>query len=477
MKSKTPPTAGIQDKRTTVNKALRINLDGERYGSFAEIGAGQEVARHFFNAGKASQTVALTISAYDMTFSDHIYGKESSGRYVCESRLLKMLKHEYQKLEDRLGTARGDQTCFFAFASTVATSADPKKQSHGWVGLRFQNKPRGPYNDIILHVRMKDRQRLLQQETLGILGVNLCYSAFYFLNNGPEFISQIVDNIKDDSLVIDMIQTTGPDVEKFDNRLLNIELVRTGFSEAILFDPQMKVVTISDAVWNKAILVQRGHYKPITNSHLDILKKGCHQLKSDFKLRDNQFLPILEFNTSKLQSKEQIDEQEYLLRIESLCGLGHYVLVSNLDLFYKIKDLLRKSTNKPIAIVVAAHHLEKIFDANHYADLSGGLLEGLGRLLDQETRLYVYPDKTEEICLTTKSFFPKDNLSLIYQYFLKQSWVSDIAGCDEIERHWHSDEIFAMIQKGQTQWEKLVPPSVKEIIKKNKMFRLKKSGS
>lgn len=458
-------------QRTTVNKALRINLDTQRYGTFAEIGAGQEVARHFFNAGKASQTVALTISAYDMTFSDHIYGKETSGRYVCESRLVKMLKHEYQKLEDRLGPQRGEKTCFFAYASTVATSSDPKKQSHGWVGVRFQTKPGGEFNDIVMHVRMKDRQRLLQQETMGIVGVNLCYSAFYYLDKPKEFISQIVDNIKEDSLVIDLIQLTGPELSHFDNRLLNIELVRTGFAEAIMFDPKMKVITLSDALWDKALVIQRGNYKPVTNTHVDILKKGCQHLKNDFRLKDSQLLPIMEFTTSRIQAKEKINEMEYLYRIEAVCSLGNYVLVSNFRLFYQLKNLLRKSTTKPIAIVLGASHLAKVFDPTHYQDLDGGILEGLGRLLDNNTNLYIYPDKSDKICLTTENFKPNSEFDLIYKYFLNNRWVVDIAGCDEIPKLWHSEDVFQLIQKKDKAWEKLVPPSALEIIKSRHLFQ------
>ena len=195
--------------QSTTQKALDINLDLSRYGSFAEIGAGQEVAHQFFQAGKASQTIALTISAYDMTFSDIIYGKEKSGRYVCESRVRKMLDREYEKLVERLGTTRGKSTSFFAFADTVATGSEGKKNSHGWMGLKFQHKPGAQASEVVLHMRLLDRHRLQQQETLSILGVNLLHSSFYKTAHPLEFIEGLFDKIKNGAIAVDAIHFSG----------------------------------------------------------------------------------------------------------------------------------------------------------------------------------------------------------------------------------------------------------------------------
>lgn len=448
----------MNKQRTTAGKALRINLDNQRYGSFAEIGAGQEVARHFFTAGKASQTVALTISAYDMIFSDHIYGKEESGRYVCQSRLEKMLDHEYSKLDKRLGHIRGNNTCFFAFASTVATSSSSSsKQSHGWVGIRFQSRPGGPINDILLHVRMIDPHRLLQQETLGVLGVNLCFCAFYYYQDPSQFISQLIDNIKENSLMIDALLINGEDLKLLNEHKLNLELVQRGYSEAILFSPKMEISDLSDTLWNKSILVQRGNYSPVTKTHIDILRKGCEQLKADHLLQDKDYLAITELSTDELQNKLNFDYDDYLTRIEALTRMGCYVLVSNLKLFYRLKNLLRKFTQKSIAIVVGANVLDKLFDETHYNSLEGGLLEGLGKLLDKNTHLYVYPDKTDLTCLTARTFNPSPEMSLIYQHYLKNQAIKDISGCDESERYWHSDEVHTMIMNKDPKWKDLVP--------------------
>lgn len=456
-------------QRTTIGKALRINLDLERYGSFAEIGAGQEVARHFFLAGKASQTVALTISAYDMIYSDHIYGKEESGRYVCRSRVIKMLDHEYDKLQKRLGPVRGNKTSFFAFASTVATSSSSSsKQSHGWLGIRFQTHPEKEFNDILLHVRMTDSQRLLQQETLGVLGVNLCFSAFYYYQDPENFVNQLIDNIKEGSLMVDSLLLNGPDLKALNEHKMNLELVQKGYSEAILFSPKMEISDISDTIWGKSVLVQRGQYSPVTRTHLEIIKKGCEQLKADHQLKDSDYIAIAELSTEELQNKMHFDYDEYISRIEALTKLGFHVLVSNLKLFYRLKNLLRKSTQKSIAIVIGANVLEKLFDESHYNSLEGGLLEGLAKLLDKNTHLYVYPDKTDLTCLTAKVFHPKPDLNLIYQHYIKNQSIKDISGCDESERYWHSDEVSALLNNNDPKWKDLVPESLVSFYEKRK---------
>lgn len=454
-------------QRTTQGKALRINLDLERYGSFAEIGAGQEVARHIFLAGKASQTVALTISAYDMIYSDHIYGKEKSGRYVCQSRLTKMLDHEYEKLQKRLGPVRGDKTSFFAFASTVATSSNSSsKQSHGWLGVRFQTCPGGPANDILLHVRMIDSQRLLQQETLGVLGINLCFSSFYYSQDPTQFISQLIDNIKESSLIIDALKIAGPDLNLLNENKLNLELVQKGYSEGILFNPKMEISDLSETLWNKSVLIQRGSYSPVTKTHIDIINKGCAQLMSDHKLTEKDYIAIAELSTEELQNKLKFDYDDYLSRVQALTSSGYYVLVSNLKLFYKLKNLIRKSTQKSIAIVVGANVLEKLFDETHYTSLEGGLMEGLGKLLDKKTHLYIYPDKTETSCSTARSFKPDKNFSLIYQHYINNHSIKDISGCDELDRYWHSDDVLALIKNKDQKWQDLVPKNLVEFYQK-----------
>ena len=454
-------------QRTTAAKALRINLDQARYGTFAEIGAGQEVARHFFQAGRASQTIAKSMSAYDMTYSDEIYGREKNGRYVCESRLMRMLDKEFQLLLRRLDAKRGSDTCFFAFSNTVATGSPESPRCHGWMGVRFQTKPRGPFNDIVLHVRMTDRHRLRQQEALGALGVNLVEAAFYGLKKPDQFLDLLIENLKNDQVIIDIIRFSGPDLKDFDNRLLNLELVRRGLAEAALFSPQGEILSVSDALYGKAILLQRGAYRPPTKTHLDVIEKGLRQMSS-LMGKKTEVLPLLEILMN--QTTKPKDLTDFSHRIDAIGACGHFSLVSNLDLYYKLKHFMRKHTQLPTTFILGASKLEKLFEDKHYANLEGGLLEGLGKLLDSETKISVYPHKTDSICLTAKMYRPQSPADLIYDYFFKKGQIQDISGCDEATVYSHSEDVRRMIERKEKGWDKLVPAPVVDLIKKRKIW-------
>ena len=462
--------------KTTQSKALRINLNEQIYGTFAEIGAGQEVARHFFQAGRASQTIAKTISAYDMIYSDEIYGKEKSGRYVCESRLNKMLDKEYSLLLKRLDPHRGNRTTFFAYANTVTTGSAETPKCHGWMGIRFQKKPKGPFNDIILHVRMQDRHRLQQQEALGMLGVNLVDSAFYATENPEQFIPNLVNGLKKGQIIIDVIKFNGDDLKTFDNRKMNLELIKHELSEAILFAPKNpanqnsndQVLNISDTVWGKGLIIQRGFYRPITNTHIDVLSKGHEQLKLEMKsqkLKPSDIIPILE-----ISSEFGIQTEDFIHRVEILTSLGYYLLISNFKYFYEMKHFFRKYTQSPFVVVMSARHLESLFDRTLYKNLEGGIFEGLGKLLDDQTKLYIYPHKTSEVCLTTKSFFPSKEVIHLYRHFIESSQIMDISGCDNTGNYFHSSDVKKMIESKNKQWEKLVPELAKDYIKKHKLW-------
>jgi len=462
----------MPNQRTTLGKALRVNLDMERYGAFAEIGAGQEVARHFFQAGRASQTIAKTISAYDMIYSDEIYGKEKNGRYVCESRLIKMLEKEFNLLLRRLDQHRGEKTSFFAFANTVATGSSEVPRCHGWMGVRFQSSPRSEPNDIILHVRMMDRHRLQQQETLGVLGVNLVESAFYHSKSIDEFITHLADNIKIGQMMIDVIKFSGPDFKKFDNRWANLELLNRGLSEVVLFDSQMQILNVGDHVYGKPVLLQRGTFRPVTNTHIDVLEKGMQQLKSQLKnstAKSSEIVSLMEISAHK----EKMDIADYLNRIESLASLGHSTMISRFDLFYELKTFFRKYTQNELVIVMSALLLGKIMDESHYKHLEGGIFEGLGKLFDPKTNLYIYPHKTDTLCLTAKTFFPKDEAGELYKVFSKKGQIKDISGCEETAVYSHSDDIQKLLKKKDNAWEKLVPTEVKKKIISDKLFGYK----
>lgn len=461
----------MKESPTVLSRALEINLNPQIYGTFAEIGAGQEVARFFFQAGKASQTIAKTISAYDMVYSDEIYGKESNGRYVCESRLEKMLDKEFKLLHRRLDATRGSHTSFFAFSNTVATGDSKKRQTHGWMGIRFQTHPQGEANEIILHVRLLDKFRLQQQETLGILGVNLVYTAFTCIQNPENILSSLVAHIKQGQVAVDLIKFTGPDLQHINNHLMNLELVRRGLADAALFGPQQKILTISEELFQKSVILQRGTYRPVTTTHLDVHEKGINQFKKDFPDDSKKCAVLFEMTMQNLAQKGHVQEMDFLDRVNSLCSLGHNVLVSNFFLYYRLKRFLRTYTEKPMVLIMGASHLEKLFDESHYQDLEGGLLEGLGKLMDHNTRVYIYPHKTESTCMTTKTFFPNPKLLPIYQYFLNQKQIADISGCDETEEYRHSDFVRDLILAKNPSWENYVPSKVRDQIKKEDLFQ------
>lgn len=480
-------TTHDKDRRTTLGKALQINQDPQLYGTFAEIGAGQEVARYFFMAGRASQTIAKTISAYDMSFSDEIYGKEASGRYVCESRIIKMLDKEFSLLERRLKQKRGNESLFFAFANTVSTSSDQHKHCHGWMGFRFQTTPNGPYSDILMHVRMLDKHRLQQQEIIGVLGVNLFFASVFKRQTVNSFLDTLTEDIKEGRLAIDLIRFSGEAFTDFNNNRINLELLRRNLSDITFFTPEQKILYVGDELYNKALFIERGSFAPFTNCHLEIISKGMRQFTTDYTLKEKSVLPILEINlqdnlesafTSSAhhqQNKQQVATpnenwcDDILERIDMINKMGYHVMVSHFNLYFQLKGFLRHFTNAPIGIAISASLLEKIFSEAYYKDLSGGLLEGLGLLLDKTTKLYVYPHKTEEICLTTQSLILHDPQRKIFEYFTYQKLIQDLVNCEQALMAYHSKEVQALIQKNDPKWESLVPELVCKTIKSRKV--------
>ena len=260
---------------TTNSKALKVNLNAHIYGTFAEIGAGQETVRNFFRAGGASGTIAKAMSAYDKDFSDAIYGIEEDNRYVTEPRLKKMLKHEMDLIEDRLDRQKHPDKLFFSYANTVATINFSKKfKGHGWIGIRFQLDPLEDYNEIILHLRFKETDARQQQETLGVLGVNLVYGAYYLNDNPKELLKSFYDNIDSDRLEIDMINFSGPRFMYVDNRLMSLQLVKNGMTNAVMFGPDGNNLLPAQVLYKKNILALRGSYRPVTKVNMDMFERS-----------------------------------------------------------------------------------------------------------------------------------------------------------------------------------------------------------
>lgn len=456
----------------TREKALRINLDSRIYGSFAEIGAGQDVAANFFKAGGASGTIAKTMSAYDMTFSDAIYGPEESGRYVCESRLIKMLSREYQLLEKRLGKQRGGNSTFFAFADTMAALNYKKtNEGHGWIGLRFQLNPRKGYNDVVIHVRMLDNDNVQQQQAIGIIGVNLIYACFYLHEYPEKLLCSLVDDLGTERIEIDMIRLSGPDFKHVDNRLMSLYLVKHGFTNATMFDPDGTVLQPSEVLYKKHTLVLRGRFRPVTHVNLDMLRKGLHHFLNDPDVEANRMVVLTELTLHNLQASGDIDEKDFLDRVDILCSLGQKVMISNYHEYHKLVAYLAKLTHYKIGIVLGINNLEYIFDEEHYQKLPGGILESFATLFSRKVKLYVYPTRKQDgIVYDLDDFSLPSHLQYLHQYLLANHKLEAITDADVSNLHIYSDNVLAQIKAGEAGWEAHVPPEVAYLVKAKCLF-------
>ena len=458
----------------TRQKALQVNLDRRIYGSFAEIGAGQEVAAMFFKAGGASGTIAKTISAYDMTFSDAIYGAEESGRYVCEPRLIKMLNREYNLLHVRLGEQRGADSTFFAFANTVvALNFQKTNEAHGWVGLRFQLNPQGEYNDVVLHIKMLDMDTLLQQQALGIIGVNLIYACFYYHKATDLLLASLVDDLEG-RIEIDMLRITGPDFLHIDNRLIALQLVKKGFTNAALFGPDGNVLQPSEVLYKKNILAIRGRFRPFTHVNADMLEKGVGHFMKEPDVDKNKVVILSELTLHNLKDGEDIDEKDFLDRVDILASLGQTVLISNYQEYYKLVSYLSHFTKLKIGIILGIINLEWIFDEKYYQNLKGGILESFATLFSRNVKLYVYPAfrfDTNELFTCEKFHWvlPPTQVDL-FEYLIANNKLEDITDYNESLLGVTSDEVLAMIKSGQDGWEDKVPAIAVEIIKEKCLF-------
>ncbi len=456
---------------STLQKAFEINLEPTIYGTFAEIGAGQEVARQFFEAGKASGTVAKTISAYDMVFSDSIYGKEKTGRYVCQSRVEKMLSYEFDLLIERLKTTRGDSTNFFSFANTVTTGSKSRNiDSHGWIGVRFQLKPNGPVNQIVAHIKMKNRSNSLQREALGIVGVNLIYAAFNHTDNPEQFILSLIDNLDTSRIEMDMIDFQGDDLKHIDNRLMSLKLVANHLTNAALFSPEGKVLHIADVLFKKPLVLLRGSFSPVTNIHVDMIGSALKQIKSATKETPVVFL---ELTIHDLIQDGEFKNANFLERVDVLQTLGHPVLISNFFLFFELKKYLEKFTTETISMIMGANLLSKLFEEEFYKNVNGGLLAGIGQLTEGNSKILIYPfKKSDTAMLTLSNYKPAQSSSQIFEH-LKQKDVFTELDCLEVCKEIHSENILTMIKNKDASWENFVPKKVASLIKDRKLFGYK----
>jgi hypothetical protein len=462
----------------TEQKALEINLDDRIYGAFAEIGAGQEVARYFFQVGAAAGTIAKTMSAYDKTVSDEIYGVEpkGKGRYVCESRLYRMLDHEYALMENRLRLERPQQQ-FFAFANTVsAINYQKTNKGDGWLGLRFQLQPNRPPNDVVLHVRLLDNDNRLQQQAIGILGVNLIYACFRYANEPELLLRSLMDKLRD-RVQIDMIRLEGPDFEHVDNRLVSLWVVKNGLSDIAIFGADGRPVHAGEFLYKKPILIARGSYRPPTLVQQDMIRCARDQFSRELgKSPENVFF-LTEITLDNLKAQGDIDERDFLDRAEMLCALGQSVIISNYAQHKKLIAYFSDYRVEHIGIAMGVRKLRNIV-LETCEQQHGNLLAAFGAIFLKNVRFYIHPAlpsaterATGNILLTACNIdIPKD-IHFLYDYLLENKNIVDIEGFNPAVLDVYHKDVLKMIQENTPGWASKVPEGVARLIQEQGLFQ------
>jgi hypothetical protein len=461
------------DKITdTHHKALSVNLNSSQYGTIAEIGAGQETARWFFRVGGAAGTIAKAISAYDMKFSDSIYGK--SPRYVSRQRLDAMVDLEYDLIIERLDEIRGAESTFFAFANTVASrSYSRKEDGSGWLGVKFQTEPRGEPSQIDLHVHLTGKKSVQDQETLGILGVNLIYGALKYHDEPELLLQSLMDGLRDHLLEIDMIDFSGPAFADVDNRLMALRLVEQGMTRGAMFNADGDIVHPADLLYKKAVLIQRSRFNPPTLLNMDMLDCAQKVFLADNELEPDELVVISEMTLHNLKAGEDIDANDFLSRADILCALGKNVLISNMGEYYRLADYLFSYTQQPMSIVLGVPTLVDIFNEKYYESLPGGILESFGRLFRYQLRLYVSPgiDDDSGNLITAETFQPQPHLRHLYDYLFDNGFISALNNINQEYLCIHSPEVLEEIRNGEKEWEDKVPEQVRQVIQQHHLFK------
>ena len=448
----------------------------------------------FFQAGAASGTIAKSISAYDMSFSDAIYGK--APRYVSQERLALMLDHEYDLLLARLAEQRGERTTFFVFANTVsARNFTGTNEAHGWLGVRFQTAPGGPPSDIILHVRMWDKENVLQQQALGIIGVNAIYGAFYYHADPHKFIASLLDNLTPARIEVDMLRFSGPAFATVDNRLMSLALVQNGLTNAVMFGSGGEVLQPSEVLYKKAILVERGSFRPVTHVNVDMLNCATAQFVQEPNVKGKDVIVLMEITMNNLLAAGELDAADFLSRVDLLADIGFTVLISNYSEYYRLTSYFRRYTKEMIGVAMGINNLLELFNEKYYENLEGGILESFGRLFRNAVRLYIYPmhqqayDKylitgqttpihgfvahhafASSVLITAKNVHITDHLRNLYDHLLENHYIECIVGFERDSLHIFSRDVLRRIKEGDPTWEHMVPGAVVAAIKKRGLF-------
>jgi len=459
----------LNEQHTTNGKALKINLDKLAHGTLAEIGAGQETARWFFRVGGAANTVAKTISAYDMAVSDAIYGP--ADHYVSQKRLDSMLNHEYSLLIERLNEKRGATNTFFAFANTVAVRSHSRpEEGHGWIGIRFQSKPGSNPSDIIIHVRLLDLESTRQQEALGIVGVNLMYAAFYLHNDPEKLMNSLIDNLTRKEIEIDMISLAGPCFDHLDPRLMSLQLVVQGLSDAAMFTADGVAVSPGEFLYGKDVLILRGGFRPVTNTMLDMLERGSAQYVQSLPA-GGQPVVLMEMSLHNLMGDSGIDTADFLARAMLLEKLGKMVLVTNVPHFYGVAMYLHNFHIRRIGIILGVPVLIQVFEEKYYADLEGGILEAFGKLFKIGVKMLVYPAlEPDGAVLSVSNLIVAPQHQHLYQYLVESGLIIPITSYSKSLLGIYPRNVLKMIQEGDERWETFVPSEVAGLIRERALF-------
>lgn len=456
----------------TEQKALEINLDGGVYGTLAEIGAGQEVARNFFKVGASSGTIAKTMSAYDKVVSDEIYGPEAHGRYVCESRLYKMLEHEWELIEERLRKVR-PETNFFVFADTVATMNYQRTiKGDGWLGIRFQTNPTSEPNDLVLHVKLLDNDTQLQQQAIGKLGVNMVYACFRFANNPQTLLLSLMDGLRM-RVKIDMVRLTGPDFATLDNRLLSLWLVQNGMTEVAMFGPDKRNVHPSEFLYKKYVLVVRASFRPLTLLEEDMIEKGFEQFWHEPAVDGDKSFTLTEITLGNLTENGPLDERDFLDRTELLCALGQTVIISSCEEYQQLITYLSDYRVSHLGLVLRAHRLSEFLSEKYHKNESGSLLAAFGEVFAAGVKLYAYPSVLEDntTLMTTKNLPIPEGAKYLYQHLLDHRQIVDIEAFNQDVMNIFASDVLADIRSGKPGWEEMVPGKVAAVVKENELFQ------
>lgn len=459
-----------QKALSTQEKALAVNLDSRRYGTFAEIGAGQEVVRWFFRVGAAAGTIAKSISAYDMQVSDAIYGK--CKRYVCRERLEDMLECEQQLIRKRLADQRGEDSTFFTFADTVsARNFHGTNECHGWLGIVFQTYPGGPDNRVIIHVRMLDPENAQQQEALGIVGVNLVHGAFAHYEDANRLLDSLLDNLSTERIEIDLIELSGPKFSFIDNRVMALRLVQRGLSGAALFAADGSVLQPSEALRKKPLLVERGRFRPVTHVNMDMMQAALAAFARENDIAPEDTLPVMEITMRNLEQDGEICLEDFISRAEVLGATGHTVLISDFFEYYRLAQYLFRYTQRPIGLAMGVKNLRALLSEPFYKDLDGGILESFGKMFRNDLRLFVYPQRKESGALEGANELAFDPvLDKLYDYLVDRRCIVALNDVTEEYLDIHARDVLALIASGDPAWADKVPAAVAGVIREKGLF-------